>query len=807
MTRSPFCVTLRRAAPFALLLAVLAALSATPLRVQESAAEAPAPAPADPAQWLVDYALSYGDQVTNPQPADAEYVLAWMEAAGRHSPTLAEAHLWRYDLLTRLNRPEEARAALAEYCRAAPRDLRAAFNLFELDIAAAKTSEQRIALCRERLAQPGLPPELASDLHRRLGKLYYSQGDTDAAIAEVRQAISLIDLNLPAHELLAAIEERLDDPRTRVQLLVTELTVNPRAVETRWRMADTLSALGLATDALAWYGHARSAFMRQFPESALPADLLLAEATAHAAAGDFDAAIGNCQAVLGRDPANAAAALRLIAIAREADNAPLAKEHTNLLGARLRELEPDALKRRDARVCLQIARYHLDCAFDPHRALSFARSASEFQPGDPEIRAVLGRALVETQNLDEAVRVLTQPAAADQQAAIALATALRSLDRSDQASAVLQKAARLRFTGPEFTKIRSMLRELHAEAPALPDAGELRNVLRTFDSGLLEFDADPAKTVRFDAVIAHGALPLSAPIWAELSLTNISRQRVTLGDERMVPARVAVSLRERDKPDTERTGYLDVEFNERVILKPGERTTRTVRLDTVRAQALLFHQPQRARDFVFTFVPAPQRVQAPTAGVDVGSAAASADHAAQVKADASGTAFALTSRLAGLATIDRQVTRLPVNASADGLRRLAAQLRTGSEAQRLAAIDIVLALVYEREEIVRGVTPTYPASAVDVGEIERMLLAAAQDPSAIVRARVACAFTYLKLEQDSINALAPLLSDAHWLPRMMACELFAKRQGKVFAPVLKRLVDDADPSVARLARLYQPLVQ
>lgn len=760
---------------------ILALTTAGQARGQDAPAEPAASqapdvvAPADPAQWIVDYALTYGQRVTAPSTEDAEYVLVWLDAATRISPGLASAHLWRYDLLHRLGRDDAARAAFADYCRAAPHDVHAAIQRLDMEMAAARTAEERIALCTDRLTDPEIPAELASDIHRRLAEMNFARGDVDAALADARRAAELVPLNLAAQRLLATIEERAGEPRTQVELLVSELSVNPGSLEARQRLADTLAALGMSQDAVKWYDLAQRAFLRQFPERTRPAEMALAEAAARAEAGDVEGAAGLCRSLLAADPANVPAALALIALAHDAERPELAGDLPDVLGRRLHELAPQAAEKQDAVVCAQLAAYHLDVAYDPHRALEFARKAAEAAPDAPAVRALLGRALLEAGQPQEAIDVLGAVARSNQRAAVALATALRSQQRDAEAVEVLHAAATLRCAGRDFRRIRAVLRELHADLPACPDAAPIRALLDRLSPALLDFPANPADSIRYEVALQPATVPLSAPIRAEVALVNKADFTVSLGSGRMASDEIAVSVRNAADPASERVGYLTIGLNEAYLLAPGERTTRLVELDTVSAQALLYRQPQRDLELEFTFTPAPLIT----------------------------TGDQLACSLPGITPLQRRCTRRAVNASPEGLNRLAAQLRTGGEAERLAAIDIMLALVVERTEVLSGKNQPYPMAHVDNDHLLRLLRVALRDRSPLVRARAACALSYTPLDDATIADLAPLLADAHFLPRMFACELFARQQGRVFLPVLTRLADDRDPQVAALARLYR----
>ncbi|MCB9849139.1 MAG: tetratricopeptide repeat protein [Phycisphaerales bacterium] len=734
----------------------------------------PAVAPPDPAQWIADYAIYFGQNISDPAPDDGEYVLAWLDVAVRVSPDLAEAHLWRYDLLTRMKRPDEARAALADYCRSAPDDLSAAFNLLDLQFAAAKKAEDRLQLCRDRLAESDIAHEFASDLHRRIAEIIFAQGDTAGAINEARQAVNLVPLNLPAQQLLAMLENRATEPATQVELLLTELGVRPASVDARWRLADTLAALGMTDDALAWYAHTETALARQNPGNPPPFDLLLATADVRADSGDYEGAIADCNRILSADPENLAAAHKLILIARRAERSQTAKTQTEQLALNLSKIEEQAVTLRNPAVCYQIALFHLDIDFDATRALEFARHADGFRPNNIDIRTALGRALLDNNKLDEAISVLQPIAPADADAALALARALRSQNRPDEATAVLQEAARHRFAGESYRKIQAVLRELHADIPPQPNRAAVRNTLDAFDSAVLDFNVNPADAIAFAVKLRNDELPITAAIFADVTLTNVGSYPVTIGDNRMLPPHVAVNMIGDRKDATLHTGYLTIDLNKRYVLFPGEHMTVPARLGSVAIRPELWYQPQRKSSFTFTFTLAPILT-------DEGE---------------------IVPQFPDLAPVTCTLKRRPVEASRPSLDRLIAQLQTGSEPERLAAVDIVDALLNERIEAIQSTVQDYPASVVTVKELNGLLFSALSDASPIVRAKAAYQFNFGKLDDDTIAKLAPLLADPDFLPRLVVCDLFGKRQRKVFLPVLERFQKDPDPLVARVATLH-----
>ena len=165
--------------------------------------------PLSTGQWLVhlgrDYPLtpqaSLGD-------ADASIVLLFMQAAARVEPELAESYLWQFDMLTALERADEARQALGEYVRRQPDDVAAYLEWVELAVNALQTAEERVRLCRSLLQRPALAKPVASDLHRRLADLHRNRGENSQALTEAQAALGEYDLNLAARMLVEELRQQ-----------------------------------------------------------------------------------------------------------------------------------------------------------------------------------------------------------------------------------------------------------------------------------------------------------------------------------------------------------------------------------------------------------------------------------------------------------------------------------------------------------------------------------------------------------------------------------------------------------------------
>ena len=149
--------------------------------------------PRSAGKWLVDLGRDYP---LTPQAGlssvDAEITLLFMQAAARVEPDLAEAYRWQVDLLQVLGRQDEARLALEAYVQRAGEDIPARLAWVQACLDARQTAESRAAFCRDELARPGIPPVIASDLHRRLAEFHWNRGEDAAARGESPGKLSII---------------------------------------------------------------------------------------------------------------------------------------------------------------------------------------------------------------------------------------------------------------------------------------------------------------------------------------------------------------------------------------------------------------------------------------------------------------------------------------------------------------------------------------------------------------------------------------------------------------------------------------
>jgi len=727
-------------------------------------------------QWLLNYGRAHGLAITDPQPDDAKFILIWIDAALQLSPNLSEAHRWRSDLLFRLNKKEEAIHCLAAYCKREPQDIPALMALLEVQLADKQKLEDRVALCQSFLKRPNLTIDAQGNIHLRLATMFKNRGDDDEAMRHAQMTLDSPSNRFAAQLLLAQLQNDADEeypPRIQVDFMLKEVALDPISPQPAWRLADYLKQIGLYDHAITWLQIASDTQSQSATGQTASPQLLTEIAEVQLLRGEFTKAIAQSQQVLTVASRFTPASFVIIQAAQKLGRTELANDEINKLTARFREVEAHP-NTASAQTCLDIARFHLDIQPDPQRAVRYATLAAEKEPRNPSIKQRLGQAYEAAGLHREAADILKSAKPLDNKSAVALAKAQQALGDSDGAIQTLKQVA-ARFLAEDRGELNQSLQSLGQPVPAENDFSAAEQLLSQFDRFPLEFAKKPLNFIDFDATLDKTTHELGTSLTATITLTNYSNHPIILGVNRMLNPQINVSLVADSRMGLHLNNYLTIELMGDAVLQPGESRSITRSLTTAAGRIFLNAQPQHRIDLNARFILDP----------------------------VFGANGAIVSRFQSIAPLMVKFMRLPVDATPDGLSRIRDNLRASDEAARVRALETVVVLILERLDSMLRKPHTYHALSIDAEKLTADALTMLRDPSPHIRARTLSALTRLPLSQPTIQAAAPLISDSHWLVRLLAVEFFAKKQGLLFLPVLERLAEDPHPIVARLATLYR----
>jgi len=745
-------------------------------------------------RWLMDYGLAYANSLQDPTPDDDDFVIIWLTAATTLDPGLAEAYLWRRQVLLRREQFADADAVLDTYCRLRPADNGAQLLRIVQTVERAQTVEERVDACQQLLRQAGISPVVSSDLNRRLAELHLASGDIDQARQYVDTALSQYPQNVAARAVLAELDGTADKPATRLKLLGAQLAANPIDLETTWAIARLLTQYQLIAESAQWYANAVTLVRKLSAQSPPPIALMLEHAQALLADNQLQRCVTQCDEILALDPWRFDASLVKLEALRllrgptdpaaehaeqfdEGESGDTGAQSADSMVARTieqyRSIEDEILRRKDWSAAARVAWLAIDIQPDPERALRFAEMAQRFNTDSPSARRILGWALLISGSPEQAVDALGVLAESDPLAALGLARAHLALGERGAATKAIRLAANATLPPVTRNRVAETLEQLGQSFPRIPDQGELRSALNSIQPPAIVFLDNPAAALRFEAAVDRDVIDFDDMIDATVTLTNVADYPISVGEGLMVQPQVCVSV-----ADTTRYGlffdcYKTIELRDKPLLLPGQSVTARGVITVGAGRYLINHQPQREFDVLFNFV------------IDA--------MLLQQKAP--------LSRL-GVPEVDIRLPRIPLDASLTGLSELARLLEEGDADQRIWAVRALFALMYERQQALVS-RASYRAETMDLKMLEAMLARALDDPDPRVRANTLFGWTATRPGADTTAKGAPLITDSDWLVRLIAVEVFAKHHGSRFEPVLRdRAENDAHPLVGRLAGLY-----
>lgn len=728
-----------------------------------------------PAKWLVDIGRDYGlgRERLGIEP-EAEVILAWMDAAVRVDPALAEPYRWKSDLLERLDRHSEAQQAMRNYCQRAPDDVVSLLGLIQSELDDLQSLEDRMRYCARRLLDGDLPRAAQGDLHRRIGQYYYNLGDTKRAVKYLHRALALFDFDHRAKGLLLTIQGDDVSDVECLKFVIDQFIAQPAEFLSYWQLAKRLDALNLHDQAIDWYLRGRLFFNRTYPQEPLPDPYIFDMARSYFDAGKYAEARRILGDLTPNGPESANADFLGIQIAGKTGRSDDATDLIAKLREKYEAVEDQVRASNDHSRATEIAWFY--CRYDPNpaKAMEFAAIATSDPWAAPEAKRAMGFAALMNDDLTLARETLEPLAGDDQLADICLARTLLASELKDQALATLEKAAKIRYSGLAYEEIQGMFAELQAECPAPPERSAELNCLRSLPTELTNYAETPENFLRCTAAADSTSVPVFDRIQLTIGVENTSQFPVSIGPGFMLSGQFLVAAKMADSSDVYGDTYVPVNLDSRRAIKPGEKIEVTQTFDVGPISRLLRSRPQAYMDVRFTVIPEPYM-------------------------DVSGK---WKPHYPSLTPSVVRVTRAAFSANSHNMAALLKVCKSGSRTNRTRAV-VVLAGLLAEGELARRNALSYPFRKIEPANVERALLAMLSDADYLVRAHTLQALKVVNFNASIASAAAKCLSDPHWLVRMCAIDLFADRQGPEFDNVVQRLAEvDSDPTVKSLAASY-----
>jgi tetratricopeptide (TPR) repeat protein len=193
---------------------------------------------------------------------------ALLEAATRISPAEPRFHRLLIEARLKMGDNDGAIKALSNYRKADPGDQVAQVQLIDLYAGRMQTADARLEYLRDILARSTVAPAVRSHVAAVCVPLLMERS-RDEAMAMLDESLRLNPLNLDALRLRYGMMDANTPPAQRCAVLLSLLRSNPAQPDVIDELADLLSRVGLARDAIEWYSVALRLYPRlgrDYPE-------------------------------------------------------------------------------------------------------------------------------------------------------------------------------------------------------------------------------------------------------------------------------------------------------------------------------------------------------------------------------------------------------------------------------------------------------------------------------------------------------------------------------------------------------------
>ncbi len=743
-------------------------------RSAEIAQEQAGAYPTDPAMgpWLVDLARHQGHlKGRSDARSNALHVLALLRAAARVSPDCAEAHKWLYDIEQRMNRPDRAKTALADYVRLRTDDDAAMIHLFRLRLDDLQTIEARAALAQTEMKRKGLSRPYKSELHLWLARHHYERGERDEAANHVQKALLMNPMNIDARELAYTIFGETQPELQRVEMALQLIAANPSQANLIWDLAQYLDNLSMHKRAQEWYNRAIEIHGRA-DAGPVPADYWQRLAESYLASKDYADAITAATEAVRIDESSTDARLIRAHAYRMTSDLSKANVDTDFVADAYRARVAVVREEKRYDEAAQIAWFFCLLKADEELALEMSELAmSEFNPSS---RAKIARAfaLNRTKKPKEAKELVKPFAATDPLAAYELARIQIAAGDRDDAIKTLTTAAKIRSIGIGHALLMGLIDSQKTDIPSPSIDTKITAALDKFRRDVFDYHKRPEDFLRFTIKPLSPVYEPMAPIRATFRMENIGAFPITFGEGFMARPLISVTAKLGNDAGPTFENYLTVLMSARPTLLPGDAFEETITIDVGDVQNYLTQHIDKPIPIALTAMFDPiwdGGIMRP-----------------------------------GLGTISAgpfNAVRSPLDITPTGVNDLIARANSDMALIRQTAADQIGALL----ATIEATSEKAKAPPELKQRLETALAKLLSDSAWQVKAHALVAAGWSPIGERTTNAATQHVRDRQPIIKLLAVRLFAEQHGSKFRSVLEELsASDRDESVRLLAASYLP---
>ena len=412
------------------------------------------------------------------------------------------------------------------------------------------TAEDRVQYLQRFLEHEEYPPALRAEAWAELAATLRGQGWRGKARLAFETAARL-DPHNP--EALGGALSYVKDPTPadRVRTMLGILRGNPRKAELALQLAGTLAKLGLYERSLEFFEHALEMADLNVDRELQYVFVLPEYCSALLDANQPAKAVEMLEPMLERTESSDLRSLLIEAYQAMGETAKadalIEKTEASLKSKQEQEKMQASLesKKKQAAKPLMFARdlawFYLLTAPRPAEALKYALSAWKSASDDPVMQRIRGIAELLTTGLDApGLTRLTPLAKTDAYAALFLARYHFEHDDPNAGAEALMGGIALGRSGPAFRRLAALAAERKLPLPPEPGRDKVADLVDRFDRRYLQMTREPAKFLSIQLKPLKHTVGLNEPIEVQAVLTSTAQVDIPLGDWGLLSPRLSL---------------------------------------------------------------------------------------------------------------------------------------------------------------------------------------------------------------------------------------------------------------------------
>ena len=729
------------------------------------------------AQSLSHQARSLWYQSADASSSKVSRTLVLLEFARKLSPRDPVINRQLVDLYESLGCLTDASTAAAIYLDSYPDDYAMVLRWMRLTLAGLNTADERIGFLKRVVENNSLNRSARAAAAVELVRIYQGQGRRSKQVQQACQKALTLDPYQPIALRKMLELDRKEDVISLFNMNLKEFRGNPRNLYTAVSIAHALRAAGVYDKAIIFYDHACSIARDTKPDNATMLNLLVGYFNAMLDAGRVKEAVEKFKPYVKKYNGSLKLHALMVEAYRSLGQKDKANKHIKVMEKIYLPIATPGVRRSGAQAA-ELAWFNLKFRSDAITALRWAQEAARSAGDDPFVQRCLGAAEIANGKTDSGVRRLKSLIGKEPYAAVILARYHFEHGKSNQARRILLRGVGDIRTSPVWRAAKRLAEKWKINFPPLKQAEMMRKAVDNLPEHLFTMGRYPEKFVKVQLTTIKPVVRLAEPIVVEVSLKNISKYTIAVGQQGLFCPTVFLTIDIKGNEKLFLSNFMPVILPSPKYLKPGEKVSTKVRVDVGEVEKALLKNP---------FVNKRIKISGKVDLLELGGKMFSSVPRVQVP-----TAEVLYSSIL--------TTGADEKAARYALGYIVRDLKRGTLVEKIRAARQCGAILGYVRRVERGkAKPIFPA-VITKPILLSMTRAFLQADEPVIRAEMLLALHNVDLDSKIISLTARCIEDPSPLVRMRLIELLVVKKTRGYKTILSYLSYDRNRFVKEMTK-------